>query len=88
MVGLYQDPKGKTIFSRTDPTQSTTKFAHKKDTIESLRQQVKELKNEVSLSSNFALPNTNYTSIPAITSSTLWLNLNCFSVFAAFLLFG
>ena len=49
MVGLYQDPKGKTIFSRTDPSQSTTKFADKKDTIESLRQQVKELKNEVSL---------------------------------------
>ena len=49
MVGLYQDPEGKTIFSNTDPSQSATKLASDKDTIELLRRQVQELKNEVSV---------------------------------------
>ena len=49
MAGLYQDPEGKTIFPNTDPTQSATKLTSDKDTIELLRQQVQELKNEVSV---------------------------------------
>ena len=49
MVGFYQDPEGKTIFSNTDPSQSATKLASDKDTIELLRRQVQELKNEVSV---------------------------------------
>lgn len=47
MVGLYQDPEGKTIFSRTDPSQFATNLTTDNDTIDTLRQQVAELKNEV-----------------------------------------
>ena len=49
MVGLYQDPEGKTIFSSTDPSQSVANLTREEDTIESLRRQVQELRNEVSV---------------------------------------
>ena len=49
MVGLYQDPEGKTIFSSIDPSQSVANLTREEDTIESLRQQVQELRNEVSV---------------------------------------
>ena len=47
MVGLYQDPEGKTVFSRTDPSHANMPHTSDKGTIESLRRQVQELKNEV-----------------------------------------
>ena len=48
MVGLYQDPEGKTVFLRTNHSCSTTNnLVSDRDTIESLRKQVQELKNEV-----------------------------------------
>ena len=48
MVGLYQDPEGKTVFLRTNQSCSTTdSLISDIDTIESLRKQVQELKNEV-----------------------------------------
>ena len=48
MVGLYQDPEGKTVFLRTNHSCSiTNSLVSDRDTIESLRKQVQELKNEV-----------------------------------------
>ena len=48
MVGLYQDPEGKTVFLKTNHSCSTTNsLVSDKDTIESLRKQVQELKSEV-----------------------------------------
>lgn len=46
MVALYQDPEGKMIFSRTDPSQSATKLTTDN---ESLKRRLQELENEVLL---------------------------------------
>ena len=57
MVGLYQDPEGKTVFLRTDHSCSTTNslVSDKDALIESLRKQVEEMKSEVNLGLGFIL---------------------------------
>ena len=47
MVGLYQDPEGKMIFSKTDPSRTNMPPTSDQDTIDSLRRRVQELENEV-----------------------------------------
>ena len=52
MVGLYRDPEGKMIFSKTDPSQANMPPTSDKDTnhtIDMLRRRVQELENEVYL---------------------------------------
>ena len=45
MVGYYQDPEGKTIFSRTDPS----KLARNTNTSDLQRKQTQELESGVSV---------------------------------------
>ena len=47
MVGLYRDPEGKMIFSKTDPSRTNMPPTSDQDTIDSLRRRVQELENEV-----------------------------------------
>ena len=48
MVGYYQDPEGKTVFSRTDPS----KLARDTNTSDTQRKQTQELENGVSVTIN------------------------------------
>ena len=48
MVGLYKDPEGKMLFTRTNPSQGNI-ISMDKDTIESLKKRVQELESEVSV---------------------------------------
>ena len=47
MVGLYRDPEGKMIFSKTDPSRTNMPPTSDQETIDSLRRRVQELENEV-----------------------------------------
>ena len=49
MVGLYRDPEGKKIFSKTDPSQANVPPTTDSDTIDTLKRRVQELENEVSV---------------------------------------
>ena len=49
MVGLYRDPEGKKIFSKTDPSQANMPPTTDSDTIDTLKRRVQELENEVSV---------------------------------------
>ena len=49
MVGLYKDPEGKMLFTRTNPSQGNINSSMDKDTIASLRKRVEELESEVSV---------------------------------------
>ena len=49
MVGLYKDPEGKKLFSRTNPSQGNMTSDMDKDTVASLRKRIQELENEVSV---------------------------------------
>ena len=49
MVGLYKDPEGKMLFTRTNPSQGNINSSMDKDTIESLKKRVQELESEVSV---------------------------------------
>ena len=49
MVGLYKDPEGKMLFTRTNPSQGNIISSMDKDTIESLKKRVQELESEVSV---------------------------------------
>ena len=49
MVGLYRDPEGKKVFSKTGPSQTNLPPTSDSDTIDTLRRRVQELENEVSV---------------------------------------
>ena len=49
MVGLYKDPEGKMLFTRTNPSQGNIISSMDKDTIASLKKRVQELESEVSV---------------------------------------
>ena len=49
MVGLYKDPEGKMLFTRTNPYQGNINSSMDKDTIASLRKRVEKLESEVSV---------------------------------------
>ena len=49
MVGLYKDPEGKMLFTRTNPSQGNINSSMDKDTIASLKKRVQELESEVSV---------------------------------------
>ena len=51
MVGYYQDPEGKTVFSRTDPS----KLARDTNTSDTQRKQTQELENGVSVTINMGV---------------------------------
>ena len=49
MVGLYRDPEGKTIFSKTDPSQANAPPTSDQCTIDTLKRRVQELENVVTV---------------------------------------
>jgi len=49
MVGLYRDPEGKMVFSKTDPSQANMPPTSDQCTIDSLKRRVQELENEVTV---------------------------------------
>ena len=55
MVGLYKDPEGKMLFTRTNPSQGNINSSMDKDTIAVLKKRVQELESEVSVIPRFEL---------------------------------